>query len=61
VALLLFALGVSVLSFFREGSQDALLLALAELSAQAAGIYALPAAVAAAAALLLGLWGRRLR
>jgi hypothetical protein len=61
VALLLFALGVSVLSFFREGSQDALLLALAELSARAAGIYALPAAVAAAAALLLGLWGRRLR
>ena len=61
VALLLFALGVSVLSFFREGSQDAFLLALAELSARAAGIYALPAAVAAAAALLLGLWGRRLR
>ena len=61
VALLLFALGVSVLSFFREGSQDALLLALAELSARAAGIYALPATVAAAAALLLGLWSWRLR
>jgi hypothetical protein len=61
VALLLFALGVSVLSFFREGSQDALLLALAELSARAAGIYALPAVVAAAAALLLGLWNWRLR
>ena len=61
VALLLFALGVSVLSFFREGSQDAFLLALAELSARAAGIYALPAAVAAAAALLFALWSRRLR
>jgi hypothetical protein len=60
-ALLLFALGVFVLSFFREGSQDALLLALAELSARAAGIYALPAAIAAVAALLLGLWSRRLR
>jgi hypothetical protein len=60
-ALLLFALGVFVLSFFREGSEDALLLALAELSARVEGIYALPAAVAAAAALLLGLWGRRLR
>ena len=60
-ALLLFALGIFALSFFREGSGDALLLALAELSAQAAMIYALPAAVAATAALLLGLWSRRLR
>ena len=59
--LLLFALGVFVLSLFREGSEDALLSALAELSAGVAGIYALPAAVAAAAALLLGTWGRRLR
>ena len=58
--LLLFALGVLALSFFREGSQDHLL-ALAELSAQAAGIYSLPAAVAATAALLLALRGRGLR
>jgi hypothetical protein len=59
--LLLFALGVFALSLFREGSEDTLLPALAELSARVAGIYALPAAVAAAAALLLGTWGRRLR
>jgi hypothetical protein len=60
-ALLLFALGVLALGFFREGSGEALLLALAELSARAAGIYALPAAVAAAAALILGLWSRQSR
>jgi hypothetical protein len=58
---LLFALGVFALSFFQEGSGDALLLALAELSERAAGIYALPTGVAAASALLLGLWGRRSR
>jgi hypothetical protein len=61
VALLLFAVGVFVLSFFQEGSQDVFLLALAGLSAGAAGIYALPAAVAAVAALFLGLWCRGLR
>ena len=60
-ALLLFALGVLALGLFREGSGEALLLALAELSARAAGIYALPATVAAAAALILSLWGRRSR
>ena len=60
VVLLLFALGVLALSFFREGSGNALLLALAELSTRVVGIYALPAAVAAAAALLLALWSRRL-
>jgi hypothetical protein len=59
-ALVLLALGILALSFFQEGSQDPLLLALAELSVWAAGIYALPAAVAAAAALLLALQGRRL-
>ena len=55
-ALLVFALGVFALSFFREGSGDALLLALAELSARVVGIYALPAIVAATAVLLLGFW-----
>jgi hypothetical protein len=59
--LLLFALGVFALSFFQEGSGDALLLALAEFSQRAAGIYALPTGVAAAGALLLGLWDWRLR
>jgi len=61
MALLLFAVGVCILSFFQEGTHDVFLLALAGLSARAAGIYALPAAVATAAALLLGLWCWRLR
>ncbi len=60
VTLLLFGIGVFVLSFFQDGSQD-VLLALAGLSAWAAGIYALPAAVAAVAALLVTPWSRRLR
>ena len=60
-ALVLFALVVFALGFFREGSENALFLALTELSARAVGIYALPMAVAAAVALLLGLWDRRLR
>lgn len=54
-ALLLFALGVLVSSFFQAGSGEALLRALTELSARAAGVYALPAVVAAAATLLLAL------
>lgn len=61
VAVLLFALGVLVLSSFREGSEDALRSALSEFSSWVVGIYALPAAVAATAALLLGIWGARLR
>jgi hypothetical protein len=60
-ALLFFALGVLALGFFRGSSEDALLLALTELSVRAAEIYALPVLVAATAALLLGLWGGRLR
>lgn len=60
-ALLLFAVGVFALSFFMEGSEDALLLALSELSVRATGIYALPAAVAAITTLVLGIWSRRLR
>lgn len=60
-ALLLFALGVFTLSFFRRGSGDALLLALTDLATWLAGVYALPAAVAATGAFLLGLWSSRLR
>jgi Fic/DOC family protein len=60
-ALLLFASGALALGFFREGSGDTFLLALAELSAWAVGVYALPAVVAATAALLVGPWSRRLR
>lgn len=57
-ALLLFASGVLALGFFQESPEDTLLLALTQLSTWAVGIYALPAAVAATSALLLGLWGR---
>lgn len=60
-ALLLFALGVLALGLFRESSGETLLFALSELSARAAGIYALPVTVAATAALLLALQSRRLR
>ena len=59
--LLLFALGVFTLSFFQEGPDYPLLFALAELSTRAAGIYALPAAVAATATFLLALCNRQLR
>ena len=61
-ALLLFASGVFALSFFREGSENPLLLALAQLSTGAVGIYALPVVVSATAAfLLLAFRSRRLR
>ena len=61
VVILLFAVGALILSFLREGSQDALHLALTELSIWVVRIYALPVAVAIAGALILGLWSRRLR
>ncbi len=54
---LLFALAALLLSFFREASESTLLLTLAELSARAVGIYALPVAVTITAALFLGYWG----
>ena len=60
-ALLLFAVGVLALSSLQEGSEDALLLALNEFSTLVLGIYALPAAVAATAALLAGFWSERWR
>jgi hypothetical protein len=60
-ALLLFAVGALALSSLQEGSEDALFLALNELSTRLLGIYILPAAVAATAALLTGFWSRRLR
>ena len=53
--LILFALGALTLSFFQDGSQAPFLLALFELSVRAAGIYALPTAVAGAAAFVLAL------
>ena len=60
-AVLLFALGVLALGFFRAGSEVALLSALTELSGRVVGIYALPSAVAATGALVLGPWSKLLR
>lgn len=60
-ALLLFALVVFALNFFRDAPEDTLLLTLAEISGLASGIYALPAAVAATVAVFFGLWSGRLR
>jgi hypothetical protein len=59
--LLLFALVAFTLNFFGSAPEDTLLLTLAELSKRVSGVYALPTAVAATAAILLGFWGGRLR
>ena len=59
--LLLFALVAFTLNFFGSAPEDTLLLTLAELSGRVSGVYALPTAVAATAAILFGLWGGRLR
>jgi hypothetical protein len=59
VMLILFGGGIFLISLFREGTENVLSSAIYELSALAAGLYALPAAVAALAALMMGLWGQR--
>jgi hypothetical protein len=57
VVLLLFGGGIFLLCLFTEGSQNVLSLALNDLSTLAVGLYALPATIAAVAA-VIGLWGR---
>ena len=61
VVLILFGGGILLLSLFREGAENVLSSAIYELSALAAGLYALPATVAALAALIMGLWGQGAR
>ena len=61
VVLILFGWGILLISLFREGAENVLLSAIYELSALAAGLYALPATVAALAALMMGLWGQEAR
>jgi hypothetical protein len=61
VMLILFGGGIFLISLFREGTENVLSSAIYELSALAAGLYALPAAVAALAALMMGLWGQKPR
>lgn len=61
VVLILFGGGIFLISLFREGAENVLSSAIYELSALAAGLYALPATVAALAALMMGLWGQEAR
>lgn len=61
VVLVLFGGGIFLISPFREGAENVLSSAIYELSALAAGLYALPATVAALAALMMGLWGQGVR
>jgi hypothetical protein len=57
-ALLFFGGGVFMISFLRGGSESAITGALYDLSALAVRMYALPAMVAVAAAVAIGLLGR---
>ncbi len=61
VVLILFGGGTFLISLLREGADNVLSSAIYELSALAAGLYALPATVAALAALMMGLWGQGAR
>ena len=60
-ALILFVGGIFLISLLRQGAENVLSSAIYELSALAAGLYALPATVAALAALMMGLWGQEAR
>jgi hypothetical protein len=59
--LLLLCAGVILVSFSRDGSENGLSAAVYDLSALAAGLYALPATVAVVIALVIGLWKRTAR
>ena len=61
VVLILFGGGIFLISLLRGGAENVLSSAIYELSALAAGLYALPATVAALAALMMGLWGQEAR
>jgi hypothetical protein len=54
--LLLLCAGVILVGLSREDSEDGLAAAVHDLSALAAGLYALPATVAVVIALVIGLW-----
>jgi hypothetical protein len=61
ILLLLFGGGILLLGLLRVGSQSALSSTIYDLSALAAGLYALPATVAAVAVLLVGFAGRAIQ
>jgi hypothetical protein len=58
VVLIFFGGGIFLISLLREGAENVFSSAIYDLSALAAGLYALPATVAVLAALMMGLWGR---
>jgi hypothetical protein len=60
-ALLLFGGGVFLVSLLQGGSESTITGALHDLSALAARVYALPAMVAGAAAVMVGIWDRTSR
>ena len=59
--LVVFGVGILLLELLKTGSQRYLYTRIYDLSALAAGLYALPAIVAAVAALTMGLAGRAIR
>jgi hypothetical protein len=61
VMLLVFGGGILLVGLLRIGAESVLTPAIDDLSALAAGLYALPATVAAVAALTMGLAGRTIR
>jgi len=61
MVLLVFGGGILLVVLLRMGSESVISSAIDDLSTLAAGLYALPATVAAVAALTMGLWGRRIR
>jgi hypothetical protein len=61
VLLLIFGSGVLVVGFVRVGPDGALMATLNDLFTLVAGLYALPAAVVAVAAALVGVWERTIR
>jgi hypothetical protein len=61
VLLLIFGGGVFLVGFVRVSSGSVLMATLSDLSTLAAGLYALPATVAAVVAALVGLWERTIR
>jgi hypothetical protein len=61
VMLLVFGGGILLVGLLRIGTESVLTSAIDDLSALAAGLYALPATVAAVAALTMGLAGRTIR
>jgi hypothetical protein len=61
MVLLVFGGGILLVGLLRIGSESVLSSAIDDLSTLAAGLYALPATVAAVAALTMGLAGRTIR